>query len=102
MTLDNPSRKARQSADARPETERDPPIMPSLETATASPPRRLIDADQVAAKLGMSRRQVFRSADYGRIPPGLKLGRLRRWDEVVIDAFIADGCRPPRREGCRP
>jgi predicted DNA-binding transcriptional regulator AlpA len=73
----------------------------TADKATPSPVRRLIDADQVAEKLAMSRRQVFRSADFGAIPPGIKLGRLRRWDEVVIDDFIAGGCRPPRREVAR-
>ncbi len=70
--------------------------MPSIESATVNPARRLIDADQVAAKLRMSRRQVFRAADGGMIPFGVRVGRLRRWDEVVIDGFIATGCRPVR------
>jgi hypothetical protein len=45
----------------------------------------------------MSRRQVFRCADAGTIPAGFRIGRLRRWDEVVIDAHIAAGCPPIRR-----
>ncbi|WP_169980904.1 helix-turn-helix transcriptional regulator [Tautonia rosea] len=73
--------------------------MTAIEAASPSSlsTRRLIDADQVAAKLGMSKRQVFRAADAGTIPTGVKLGRLRRWDEVDLDRFILDGCRPAGR-----
>jgi predicted DNA-binding transcriptional regulator AlpA len=78
--------------------------MPVNESATVNQARRLIDADQVAVKLGMSRRQVFRAADAGMIPFGVRVGRLRRWDEVVLDGFIAGGCRPVRAvaQGVRP
>lgn len=61
------------------------------------PPRRLIDADAVARKLSWSRRQTFRAADSGLMPPGLRLGRLRRWDESELDSRIASGCRPVRK-----
>jgi predicted DNA-binding transcriptional regulator AlpA len=61
------------------------------------PSRRLIDADTVAAKLSWSRRQTFRAADSGLMPPGLRLGRLRRWDEAELDLWIAEGCRPVRK-----
>ena len=64
---------------------------------SASPSRRAINADQVAGKYRMSRRQVFRCADSGAIPPGFRIGRLRRWDEVAIDDHIAAGCPPVRR-----
>ena len=65
--------------------------------ASPSPPRRCIDADQVAERYGMSRRQVFRAADALLIPPGFRVGRLRRWDEAVITQHIADGCPHLRR-----
>ena len=58
--------------------------------------RRLIDAKETARVLGCSWRTVYRHADAGRIPPGYKLGGLRRWDVVEIDAFIANGCKPAR------
>jgi excisionase family DNA binding protein len=66
-----------------------------LDTASPST-RRLLDANQVAARLGISRRQVFRAADAGTIPTGCKVGRLRRWDATVIDEFIEGGCKPTR------
>jgi predicted DNA-binding transcriptional regulator AlpA len=68
----------------------------------AAPPstsRRCLDADQVAERYGMSRRHVFRAADALLIPPGFKVGRLRRWDETVITEHIAAGCPPLRRRG---
>ena len=67
--------------------------------AAPSPPRRCLDADEVGVKYGISRRQVFRSADALMIPPGFKLGRLRRWDETEIDRHISAGCPPLRRKG---
>jgi predicted DNA-binding transcriptional regulator AlpA len=67
--------------------------------APPSPSRRCIDADQVAALYGMSRRHVFRAADALLIPPGFKVGRLRRWDQNVIMDHIAAGCPPLRRRG---
>jgi predicted DNA-binding transcriptional regulator AlpA len=56
-------------------------------------PRRLIDAKEAGRILGMSWRSVHRHADAGRIPPGYKLGALRRWDAAELDAFIANGCK---------
>jgi len=63
------------------------------------PARRLIDAKQAGALLGCSWRTVYRLADAGKIPAGLKLGALRRWDASDLDAFIAGGCKPPRTAG---
>jgi predicted DNA-binding transcriptional regulator AlpA len=70
--------------------------------STSPPPRRCLDADQVAERYGMSRRQVFRAADGLLIPPGFKVGKLRRWDEVQVSEHIAAGCPPLRRGGRRP
>ena len=70
-------------------------------TTTAGPPspsatRRLIDAREVAGLLGCSSRTVFRLADAGQIPWGVKVGSLRRWDLRKIEYFIAGGCLPVR------
>ncbi len=58
--------------------------------------RRLIDAKETGRKLGCSWRTVLRLADAGKIPFGVKLGALRRWDAAELDAFIAGGCKPPK------
>jgi excisionase family DNA binding protein len=59
--------------------------------------RRLIDCKEVGRLLGCSWRTVLRLADSGKIPWGLKLGSLRRWDAATIDEFIENGCKPVRR-----
>jgi excisionase family DNA binding protein len=64
------------------------------------PGRHLIDAKEVARRLGCSWRHVLRLADAGLMPWGVKLGALRRWDSREIEEFIAGGCksvRPSRR-----
>ena len=63
------------------------------------PGRMLIDVRIVAAKYGADARSIFRWADAGKIPFGVKLGSLRRWDVVEIDAHIASGCKPIRHVG---
>jgi len=68
----------------------------SLAQAIERPTRRLGDAKAVGRMLDLSWRTVYRLADSGRIPPGHKLGALRRWDLSEIEAFIASGCKPPR------
>lgn len=60
------------------------------------PGRMLIDVHIVAAKYAADKRSIFRWADAGKIPYGVKLGSLRRWDIAEIDAHIANGCRPTR------
>ena len=75
----------------------------SLVQAVPTGTRRLGDAKAVGQVLGCSWRTVYRLADAGMIPPGYKLGALRRWDLSEIEAFIAGGCRPPSttRKGSR-
>lgn len=60
------------------------------------PGRMLIDVKIVAAKYGCDERSVFRFADAGKIPFGIKLSSLRRWDAAEIDAHIANGSKPVR------
>ena len=56
------------------------------------PGRCLIDVKVVARKYDADERSILRWADAGRIPFGIKLGSLRRWDIAEIDAHIANGC----------
>lgn len=67
--------------------------MPSFQTSEPSP-RRLIDSKAAGQLLGCSWRTVLRLADVGKIPPGYKLGALRRWDMAELEAFIDGGCKP--------
>jgi excisionase family DNA binding protein len=61
----------------------------------------LLDARQVADRLGCSWRTVYRHADAGLMPMGVKIGALRRWSESEIQAWIAGGCKPVRVAGGR-
>ena len=61
------------------------------------PTRRLGDVKAVSQLLGYSWRTVLRHADRGLIPAGYKLGALRRWDLAEVEAFIAGGCKPPKK-----
>jgi excisionase family DNA binding protein len=57
---------------------------------------RHIDIKEVARRYGCSWRTAYRYADSGKIPPGVKLGALRRWDTAEIDKHISEGCPPVR------
>lgn len=66
----------------------------SLEKSIQPETRRLGDAKAVGRVLDVSWRTVYRLADAGKIPKGVKLNALRRWDLAEIQAFIASGCKP--------
>lgn len=70
--------------------------VPPAVAAAATSTRRLLDARQVAELIGCSWRTVLRLADAGKLPAGLKIGALRRWDAERIEQWIADGCKPVR------
>jgi excisionase family DNA binding protein len=74
-------------------------VPPAVVDAIATSTRRLLDAKQVGARLGCSWRTVLRLADRGAMPPGVKLGALRRWDSDQLDEWIGGGCRPVRQAG---
>lgn len=65
-------------------------------SALAETSRRLGDAKAVGRVLQCSWRTVLRLADAGKIPWGMKLGSLRRWDLTELEAFIEGGCKPPK------
>ena len=60
------------------------------------PMSRLLHADEVAAKLGMTRDWVYAQSRAGRIP-AVKLGRYYRYREASVDAWIEalEGGRVP-------
>lgn len=61
----------------------------------------LIDARCIAKKLACSERTVYRLADAGQMPWGLRLGALRRWRAVEFDQWVRDGCPPVRKVGVK-
>lgn len=57
----------------------------------------LLDVMAVAALLSCSPRHVLRLAGSGRMPPPVKVGRLRRWSRSSIATWIANGGSDPAR-----
>jgi len=61
----------------------------------------LVDANQAAALLGMSRSSFLRLDQRGLLGPrSVRLGRLVRWHRAEIEAWAAAGC-PPRVQWLR-
>lgn len=60
-------------------------------------PAELLGIRDVCALLGgCSVRSVYRLADSGRMPFGLKLGGMRRWRRAELMDWLAAGCPPMR------
>jgi predicted DNA-binding transcriptional regulator AlpA len=68
------------------------------DSITVAPPR-LIDAQEVARRLGCSIRHVWRLRDAGKMPPPVSLGALLRWSSESIDDWIRRGCPSSRKGG---
>ncbi|QVL33221.1 helix-turn-helix domain-containing protein [Telmatocola sphagniphila] len=56
----------------------------------------LVTVNDIAALLGCTWRTVYRMADEGKIPFGLKIGGLRRWHLGEFKEWIAAGAKPVR------
>ena len=65
---------------------------------TESPPA-LLNIDDLAARLRLHPRTIWRMRDRGTMPPPFKVGNSVRWHASQIDDWIARGCPPCRREG---
>lgn len=50
----------------------------------------------LARRFKTSVRHIYRMADAGRVPWGIKLGQLRRWSRREIVAWEAGGCKSVR------
>lgn len=57
-----------------------------------APTEALTDLRGVAARLVVSERTVERMVEAGKMPPPMKLGRLRRWRLADVESWIASGC----------
>ena len=49
---------------------------------------RMLNIDEVAGRLGVCRRTAEAMLAEGRLPRPVRFGRLRKWSEDQIDAFI--------------
>ena len=71
---------------------------------------QMLDLNQVAAKLGISRRTAEALLVAGQLPRPVLLGRQRRWPDVQIDEAMLEASRKaqadskpaPRRGRGRP
>ena len=59
------------------------------------------NANQVAAMLGVSVRQVWRLHATGRLPRAIRLGNCVRWRRAEIEAFVEAGCPTREKWECR-
>ena len=49
---------------------------------------QLLTLNEVAARLGVCRRMAENLLASGRLPPPVRFGRVRRWADEQLDAFI--------------
>jgi len=57
---------------------------------------QLLTAKQLGAKLGLSKRQIFRLNSSGKLPAPIYIGGSVRWAESTIDNWLAEGA-PDRK-----
>ncbi|MFQ5807430.1 MAG: helix-turn-helix domain-containing protein [Phycisphaerae bacterium] len=69
------------------------------ETLTAESAQEWFDVADLARRFKTSRRTIYRLADCGRMPWGVKFGQLRRWSRRGIEEWEKGGCRPVRVVG---
>lgn len=58
-----------------------------------------LSAGEVAARLGIRERQVYRMKNDGRLPQPVKLGGLTRWSRRAIADWVENHC--PHQEAVR-
>ena len=66
---------------------------------TANP--LLIDIYALSKLLSRSVSALERDQAAGRLPPPVRIGGSKRWKLTEIEAWVADGCPAPGREGSR-
>jgi excisionase family DNA binding protein len=65
----------------------------ALSGGSALPVRPLLmSAAQLASRLNMSIRTIWRFHSAGKLPDPIRLGRLVRWRRAEIERWVAAGC----------
>lgn len=54
--------------------------------------RLLLTVDEVAARLGVSRKTVLRENLRGHLPQPLRIGRCLRWSAQELSLWVTHGC----------
>lgn len=57
-----------------------------------SPAPLLLNAEEVALRLGISKSSVWRLRDRGLLPQPVRFGALVRWRAVDVEVWVARGC----------
>jgi len=70
-----------------------------MSVSVSSSPPTLLDINDLAARLRLSHRTIWRMRDKGTMPPSFQVGKSVRWHAAAIDRWIEQGCPPCRREG---
>ena len=65
-------------------------------------PSPLMNATQVAAYIGASRKSVYAWEKLGLFPKAMRRGRFVRWRRSDIDAWIASHFKEPPAAGDKP
>jgi len=71
----------------------DPNTRPGTQPVVSA---ELLRIEDVCALLRTTKRSVYRLADTGRMPFGLKLNGMRRWRKAELMEWLAAGCPPVR------
>lgn len=58
---------------------------------------KLLSVDELANRLGVGTRTVWRWRDAGRLPGAIRIAGTIRWRSGDISAWIAEGCPAPRQ-----
>lgn len=61
--------------------------------STSEPAARLLAVREVAARLGVSTRQVWKLSSGGLMPKPVRLAGSVRWNERELTRFIEAGCK---------
>ena len=60
----------------------------SMKSVSGSSTTMLLNVGQVADKLGVSPRTVWRLVSGGKLPQPVAIGRCRRWHRADVEAFV--------------
>lgn len=78
------------------DSETRPDGLPGTDTSVGGAEQAWLDVHDLARRFKTSSRHIYRMADSGRMPWGMKFGQLRRWSRRAIEIWERDGCAPER------
>lgn len=62
---------------------------------------RLLNVKQVADRIGVSERAIFKWVGSGQFPQPIRISRSVRWDESTLDAWITQQSEAAQRQAVR-